>query len=291
MATDNVPTYNRYLGNDSATEFSIGFPYLDKADVVVYLRRKGGVEEVLDSSRYSFIAANIISFPVLQSDEILHEGDVLAIQRETKLGSNYSFDNQRRLFPIEVMNADDLSFQQIQELAREVKRAVKSTPTDLITSQELLEQFSLWVKEAEKAAIDSKGYRDESQQYANSSQQAQISAEQAVTEAMGYRDETEALKEEVEKKLSAKKDSSIDTSAWEDSPTYASSGFVKQAAVDLGVDLTNAVVYCILNMADAVSGNYSPVIDTDGNNAVLYAKTAPENNIDVTFFISFVQEL
>ena len=148
MATENVPVFNKYEGNGAATEFSIGFPYLDTSFVKVYIKRAGENEEKLDSNRFSFVNDTTIKFPVLDTDTVLQEGEVITIQRETILGSEYEFDNQVRLFPEEVMNADDLSFQQIQELARDLERAVKVKPTDEQTSDELIDEVYYTLKTA-----------------------------------------------------------------------------------------------------------------------------------------------
>ena len=137
MATEDVPVFNQYIGNGSATRFSIGFPYLDRKYVKVYIKRVEGVEEELTDDRYSFENDTTLVFPAKESDDVLQEDAIITIQRETKLGSDYEFDNQRRLFPEEVMNADDLAFQQIQELARDIKRAIKSQTTDTISGQDL----------------------------------------------------------------------------------------------------------------------------------------------------------
>lgn len=139
MSTENVEVFNRYYGNGVATQFSVGFSYLSRKFVKVYLYKMETNEEVLLSSdRFSFVDDATIEYPVLPTDEILKEGDILTIQRETELGSEFEFDNQRRLFPVEVMNADDLAFQQIQELSREIKRSVRVTPTAVETPEELL---------------------------------------------------------------------------------------------------------------------------------------------------------
>lgn len=148
MATENIPVFNKYEGNGTATEFSIGFPYLDTSFVKVYIKRTGKDEEQLDSNRFSFVNDTTIKFPILETDEVLQEGEVITIQRETSLGSEYEFDNQVRLFPEEVMNADDLAFQQIQELARDLERAVKVKPTDEQTSDELIDEVYYTLKTA-----------------------------------------------------------------------------------------------------------------------------------------------
>lgn len=192
MATENVPVFNKYDGNGAATEFSIGFPYLDTNFIKVYIKRIGEEEEKLDDSRFSFVNDTTIKFPVLETDTVLQEGEVITIQRETSLGSEYEFDNQVRLFPEEVMNADDLSFQQIQELARDLERAVKVKPTDEKTSDELIDEVYSSLKTAtettEKAII--------------SANQAQ----EAVDNAIAAVEETQRQVEEVIQSVDVAKD-------------------------------------------------------------------------------------
>lgn len=173
MATENVPVYNQYIGNGLATRFSIGFPYLDRDYVKVYIKRVSGVEEELTDDRYEFENDTTIVFPLSDDDDLLQDGDILTIQRETELGSDFEFDNQRRLFPEEVMNADDLSFQQIQELKRELDRSVKSQATDTITGQELYESLQQQYRDVEtKVGLA-----------ASSANMAQTWAEQSATSA------------------------------------------------------------------------------------------------------------
>lgn len=182
MSTQNVPVYNQYLGNGVATQFSIGFPYLNRDYVKVYLLRKDGAQELLDSTRYTFVNDKVIEFPTLSTDSVLNDGDVLTIQRETPLGSDYEFDNQKRLFSVEVMNADDLSFQQIQELAREIKRAVKTLPTDTTTGDDFLQEFNQKVVEVKEAAVNSENSATASASSASESK-AQVDRAQGIVDA------------------------------------------------------------------------------------------------------------
>lgn len=217
MSTQNIPVYNQYLGNGVAKEFSIGFPYLKKDYVKVYLLRKDRTQELLDSSRYKYVNDKVIEFPILSSDAVLAEGDVLTIQRETTLGSNYEFDNQRRLFPEQVMDADDLSFQQIQELARDISRAVKTSPTDTITGDELLREFNQKVVEVKDAAISSEQSATESASSANNAAQSASEAKVQADRAQGISDafdanataKTQEYNDNAQNKLNAYKENAI----------------------------------------------------------------------------------
>lgn len=184
MATENVPVFNKYEGNGAATEFSIGFPYLDTSFVKVYIKRAGENEEKLDSNRFSFVNDTTIKFPVLETDTVLQEGEVITIQRETILGSEYEFDNQVRLFPEEVMNADDLSFQQIQELARDLERAVKVKPTDEQTSEELIDEVYYSLKTATETAAKAIESANQAQAAADKATEAANQAELQINETV-----------------------------------------------------------------------------------------------------------
>lgn len=184
MATENVPVFNKYEGNGAATEFFIGFPYLDTSFVKVYIKRAGENEEKLDSNRFSFVNDTTIKFPVLETDTVLQEGEVITIQRETILGSEYEFDNQVRLFPEEVMNADDLSFQQIQELARDLERAVKVKPTDEQTSDELIDEVYSSLKTATETTEKAIASANQAQEAADKATEAAVQAELQINETV-----------------------------------------------------------------------------------------------------------
>ena len=189
MSTENVEVFNRYYGNGAATQFSIGFPYLKREFVKVYLYKKDTDEEkVLNSDQFSFVNDSIIQYPVLPTDEILKEGDIITIQRETELGSEFEFDNQRRLFPVEVMNADDLAFQQIQELSREIKRAVRVNPTAAETPEELLQTVYDKLDSATEIAGDAISAANQAQTAADNATAAVNSAEETLANVTAYVD-------------------------------------------------------------------------------------------------------
>lgn len=168
MSTPNVPTIVRYTGDGVATEFTIPFPYQRKEYVKVYISREGETEDtLLSESQYEFVGDESIRFPVRDSDDILREGDILAIQRETTLGSPYVFDNQRRLFPEDVMDADDLSFQQIQELKDAVDRALKVPVASHYIPEEMWEEFNEGVAATADAALRAKKSEEKAEAAAN----------------------------------------------------------------------------------------------------------------------------
>ena len=195
MSTENVEVFNRYRGNGAATQFSIGFPYLKREYVKVYLFKGATGEEVkLSNNRFSFVNDSTIKFPVLDTDEILQEGDILTIQRETTLGSEFEFDNQRRLFPVEVMNADDLGFQQIQELRREINRSVRVNPTAEETPEELLSTVYDKLDSATAIAGDAIAAADQATIAAEKATTAVEEAQKQIVETQKYVD---GLKEDI----------------------------------------------------------------------------------------------
>ena len=137
MATPYTDAYVRYDGNGVTTEFSIDFDYKAESEIKVYLKRGNEEQITVPSSDYSFVTKNTLKFPAIGSSEtVLAAGDIIAIQRESEFASEYVFDNQRRLEPVEVMNSDDNLERQIQELKREVDQAIRIQPTSKIDTDE-----------------------------------------------------------------------------------------------------------------------------------------------------------
>lgn len=139
MATALINPYDKYTGNGAATEFAVSFPYLDRSFVSVYLKRYGGDEEKLTTDDYEFVSDAVIKFPKTGSAlAVLGVNDKLVIQRETPAENEYVFENQKRLFPIDVMNADDKAYQILQEKQAEIDRAIKVTPTSDVNPADLV---------------------------------------------------------------------------------------------------------------------------------------------------------
>ena len=232
MSTENVEVFNRYRGNGAATQFSIGFPYLKREYVKVYLFKGATGEEVkLSSNRFSFVNDSTIKFPVLDTDEILQEGDILTIQRETTLGSEFEFDNQRRLFPVEVMNADDLSFQQIQELRREINRSVRVNPTAEETPEELLNTVYDKLDSATSIAGEAIAAADQATIAAEKATVAVEAAEKQVIVVTEYIDEKKLEIDTIVAEAEASVDNAI-TQATE---------YVKQQALDAAQEVITDV--------------------------------------------------
>ena len=137
MATPYTDAYVRYDGNGVTTEFSIDFDYKAESEIKVYIKRGREAQRTVPSSDYSFVTKNTLKFPASGSSEtVLDVGDILAIQRESEFASEYVFDNQRRLEPVEVMNSDDSLERQIQELKRDIGQAIRIQPTSKIDTDE-----------------------------------------------------------------------------------------------------------------------------------------------------------
>lgn len=141
MATPLTNPYNTYIGNGVATEFAISFPYTDSSYVHVYLKRYDGEEVELTTSDYDFQSDTVIKFPKTGSSEgVLRTNDKLTIQRETPVESEYVFSNQKRLFPEDVMEADDLAFEILQEHAMKLGRTLSLNPTSSADPSEVIGQ-------------------------------------------------------------------------------------------------------------------------------------------------------
>ena len=269
MSTENVEVFNKYYGNGVAPQISIGFPYLRREFVKVYLYKKETNEEVmLSSDQFAFINDATIEYPVLPTDEILKEGDILTVQRETELGSDFEFDNQRRLFPVEVMNADDLSFQQIQELAREVKRSVRVTPTAQETPEELL--TGVYDKLDSATSIAGEAIA--------AAGQATIAAEQATTAVEEAKKQVIATQEYIDEKraevdtIVAEAEASVD-----DAITQATED-VKQAALDAAQEsIDTAAAQATEIVINYANNDIKPQLNEIAANAEADAENAAES--------------
>lgn len=139
MATPDIVPYNKYIGNGATTEFSVSFPYIKPEFVHVYIRRVGYGQEELTADDWSWVNATTIKFPAVGSSQaILGVDDILVVQRETPTENQFEFTNQKRLFPEDVMGADDLEMQILQEQSRELDRALKLQPTSDVDPDELI---------------------------------------------------------------------------------------------------------------------------------------------------------
>ena len=169
MSVPQVNSYNKYQGNGVTTEFSVGFPYNNKSDVKVYLRRLNDVQQVLEENAdYEWINDTTIRFPAILTrtveidgeeveeqytvQDVLEEGDILAIYRETPIASDYNFENQKRLFPEEVTHSDDLGIMLIQELSAIFSRTLTVDETSPVTPEELVNDLNTLVERAEEYA-------------------------------------------------------------------------------------------------------------------------------------------
>lgn len=268
MATENIPVFNKYDGNGAATEFSIGFPYLDTSFIKVYIKRTGEEEEKLDDSRFSFVNDTTIKFPVLETDNVLQEGEVITIQRETSLGSDYEFDNQIRLFPEEVMNADDLSFQQIQELARDLERAVKVKPTDNQTSDELIDEVYTSLKTATEVAEKAITSSNQAQQAADNAIASVEEAQKQVIAVTEYTDQKKAEIDNIVKEAEESVDSTIASAVEE----------VRQSALDAAYEAINdAAAEATAIAVEYTNKEIKPQLNEIANNASESAENASES--------------
>ena len=176
MATENVETWVRYFGNGEATQFSVTFPYIKQEYVKVYIQRADDDEPtLLNSNQYEFTTDTVITFPVLETDDVLGTGDILVFNRETELGSDYVFDNQIRLYPEEAMHADDLGFQQIEDLAATINRVPKAPITSGLNGDEYMAQILSDIGDAERQANIAGAYAENARLYAEAAQEAAAS--------------------------------------------------------------------------------------------------------------------
>lgn len=141
MATPDIAPFNKYIGNGATTQFSVGFPYIDTDFIHVYIKRANSDQEEVETTDWEWVNETTIRFPATGSSEaILADGEVLVVQRETPTESEFTFANQKRLFPEDVMKADDLEMHILQEQARELDRSVKVNETSSVDPDELVNE-------------------------------------------------------------------------------------------------------------------------------------------------------
>lgn len=182
MATALINPYNLYTGNGAATEFAVNFPYFDRSFVGVYLKRVDEDEVKLTTDDYEFLSDTVIKFPKDGSSlDVLGINDKLAIQRETPIENEYVFDNQKRLFPVDVMNADDKSYQILQEVKHSLSKVVSIPVT---SNEDPSDYFNNFKQEVEQLIEDGEGWAGAAEGYADA---AADSAEEAASYAEGVR--------------------------------------------------------------------------------------------------------
>lgn len=162
MSVENINPYNKYQGNGVATEFSVDFPYNNKTDVVVYLKNEGETQQTLVvNTDYTWLNDTTIKTTTAPAD-----GSILAIYRETPAASDYNFENQRRLFPAEVTNSDNLAILLIQELKAMFSRTLTVDETSTVTPEELVDELNSLVTTAAGYVSQCSGYSDLAQAWA-----------------------------------------------------------------------------------------------------------------------------
>ena len=192
MATPDIAPYNNYIGNGVTTEFSVGFPYIKKDFVTVYVRRDGESQEKMSPvTDWEWVNDTTVRFPKAGSTlDPLADGEVISICRETPLESEYKFTNQKRLFPEDVMDADDLEMQINQEQEWRLKRCfglnqtAAGTETPDLTVGEIVPNRALkW--NSEGSGIESSKYDPDeaATEAAGSATAAAASAEEAELQA------------------------------------------------------------------------------------------------------------
>lgn len=241
MATPYTDAYVRYDGNGVTTEFSIDFDYKEESEIKVYLKRGSEEQITVPSADYSFVTKNTLKFPASGSSEkVLAVGDILAIQRESEFSSEYVFDNQRRLEPVEVMNSDDNLERQIQELKRDVGQAIRIQPTSKIDTDEYFKAVESVYENIDDIKIVSgisgevvvcaeniEAIKDAPNQ-ASAAAQSALEASQSAAESMTSASEAKSSADNAQESLTELKTTATDA--------FNANAAQKQAAVDASAD-------------------------------------------------------
>lgn len=178
-----------------------------------------------------------------------------------------------------------------QYYAQQVKQALEDAQTIVDQSEEAATNAQSYAQSAQNSKNLAQTAATNAQSSEQNSQQSANLAEQYKNETSAIKNDTNEIYNNVLDKLSSKITKTIQTDDWIEGTEQTDAGFVHKYELISQKDLTDAVVYAIFDVNDAISGNFSPTLLVDSNKISLFCKTIPANEINVTFFISFVQEL
>jgi len=298
MATPDIAPYNTYEGNGSTTEFSVSFPYLKKEFVVVYIKREDeDQEKLIQGSDWEWVNDVTIKFPATSSPrEVLAEDEYISIQRETKLENQYKFTNQKRLFPEDVMDADDLDMQILQEQSRELSRTMKLNPTavgtevvDVSITEIVPRRALVWnedgtgvesseldpdeeslkaaesAREAAQSALDASGSANDASGSARDASDSAIDAANSATNAYAYYQKMRFGKQQVE----------FESTDWTQSGDYYTITVPTQKYID-GVYIKDGSSYKQVINVDITTTSSSVTIKSMSAFDGCYLLTTPE---------------
>lgn len=136
MSTLNINPKVISEGNGTKTAFQFAFPLVEKTDIRVFIKR-GEEEKQIPYGQFDFNVeptenGGEIIFPGANNkdDAVLAAGEKICITRQSRLGNDYVFSNQSRLFPSSVEDADDALSLQILELANQIASGVQASVFD-----------------------------------------------------------------------------------------------------------------------------------------------------------------
>lgn len=115
-----------YSGNGVTTRWDIPFPFLDKADLQVYIVDADGRQMPLGGDFSVNLDLNAVIYPHPESDTPpLEQGKKLLILRRTALAQQAAFSAQQDFDPFVLEEGYDKAMMIAQEQAEELSRAVK----------------------------------------------------------------------------------------------------------------------------------------------------------------------
>ncbi|MDY0258634.1 MAG: hypothetical protein RBR41_03080 [Desulfovibrio sp.] len=192
MSVDNTPTGIVYTVTNGAAgqQYPLTFPYIKDDDVRAYYVHGGTQVTMSLGSGYS------VSGQTFTASIALPVGAKLAIYRETDITQEILWVDGQAVYTPDIMQADDKLTFIVQEIAGEVKRAVKVSREEEAggsTPEALLKSIYTARDDAANAAVNSEG---SAQRSAAQADRSQFEADRAESEA--DRANTEANRSKVE---------------------------------------------------------------------------------------------
>lgn len=156
--------------------------------------------------------------------------------------------------------------------------------------KQALEDAQTIVDQAEESVTNSQQAATNAQNYAQSAQNSKNLAETAATNAQSSEQSAETYYNYLVNNKPVQYSLTCLSSEWISDNTYQDLGLNYKYTKTIEKSLENAAVYCVFDTKDALSGNFGPTVEINGNNISIFAKEKPTENVNIKIFITYAEE-
>ncbi len=182
MTVSMQTTKRIYQGNGVSTQWDVDFPFIDVADVRVYVTSPDGVETELTANYEIDPSTRVLTYPLADSEmEPLAEGWTLTVLRKTPLTQEIDLIRQGELDAEVLEEGYDKLTLLVQELNEQVARSIKypvSAQEGNVETEPFLNRIVALKQDAVAASAQATRASSQAQQAAESAQTAQSQADQ-----------------------------------------------------------------------------------------------------------------